>query len=154
MATTNMVVYRRRPGTVPNSPLPNVVNIFPHDDGYAEVTYAANIAQKILALPRAIEVLTDLAMEYDRHADQANALFQGNRNLAQTRAREFSKKISEVFPVITIDETITNPNIYGQTLRDEVTVPFNPRNFTVTINGQVCTFQLRSYAQDLCLFQP
>jgi hypothetical protein len=133
--TSNFVILHQAAG----ASFSDVTQYEPNTAVYTYVASAASIALSILEHPTCRQRLTDLALKLDNDRDTGTR-FGNNPSRARSCVDLFLAKIRAHFPMILINDTMTNPAALGYHPRgdwDGDYHAFNPRNQSINMNGQV-----------------
>ncbi|OJJ46421.1 hypothetical protein ASPZODRAFT_166693 [Penicilliopsis zonata CBS 506.65] len=109
----------------------------PESREYTYLAHASRLTVDLLNTANGRQALLALAMEFDAEHYQT-ALFRGDRRQAQYYVDLFLSKISQTFPAVLIDQTVTHPDNLGHHQRGEWSgsyEEFDPRMQMISLNA-------------------
>jgi hypothetical protein len=133
--TSNFVILHQGAGAAAGS----VTQYEANSTVYTYLASAANIALSILEHPTGRQCLTGLALALDNDRDQG-VRFGNNPALARSCVDMFLAKLRTNFPMIVVNDTMTNFGLLGYHPRGEWDgdyPDFNARQQAINVNGHV-----------------
>ncbi|KAH8676525.1 hypothetical protein BGZ60DRAFT_259380 [Tricladium varicosporioides] len=131
--TSNFVILHQAVDAQPSQ----VTQCELNSEMYTYVASAINIALSILEHPSGREALVSLAIDVDNHRD-VGVRYRNDRNNARAHVNFFLTRMRSHFPLVVVNDTMTNLGMYGYHSRGSWTGPldsFNPRQQSINLSG-------------------
>ncbi|KAK2759805.1 hypothetical protein FQN54_002539 [Arachnomyces sp. PD_36] len=137
---SDIVKYTVVKKTAPNSSVPPVQ---PNTSEYTYVASAIKMAMAIVSSNRAKVAMLDIALRMNENLE--TPIYKGNPQAqARQSVSQFLDHLKVGFPVVVIDQTLTNPDTVAYHARGEFTPPFRPETQGIWLNGPRVTHMVES----------